>query len=164
MRSLALLILLAASVSAWAAAPTRIEAEYQLTNRGVNIGRMTETYVRTGDNYRIHSVSRSEGLLKVLFDEQITLQSTGRVGAQGLQPLRFEERRTREPKRNVEADFDWERGVMSSLFRGEVTRHTLPPATQDRISMMYQFMHVTGRSGNLTLSMSNGRKIELYTY
>jgi hypothetical protein len=164
MRSLASLILLAASVSAWAAAPTRIEAEYQLTNRGVSIGRMTETYVRTGDSYQIHSVSRSEGLLKVLFDEQITLQSTGRVSAEGLQPLRFEERRTREPKRDVGADFDWERGVMSSRFRGEVTRHTLPPGTQDRISMMYQFMHVKGRSGNLTLSMSNGRKIELYTY
>lgn len=164
MRSLACAILLAASVSAWAAAPTRIEAEYQLTNRGVNIGRMTETYVRTGDNYEIHSVSRSEGLLKVLFDEQITLKSTGRVNEEGLKPLRFEERRSREPKRNVEADFDWERGAMSSRFRGEVSRHALPPATQDRISMMYQFMFVKGRSGNLTLSMSNGRKIELYTY
>jgi hypothetical protein len=53
---------------------------------------------------------------------------------------------------------------MRSRFRGEVSQHTLPPATQDRISMMYQFMHVKGRSGNLTLSMSNGRKIELYTY
>ena len=71
MRSLASLILLAASVSAWAAAPARIEAEYQLTNRGLTIGRMTETYVRTGDNYQIHSVSRSEGLLSPL-DEQIT--------------------------------------------------------------------------------------------
>lgn len=165
MRSLASLILLAASVCAWGAAPSRIEAEYQLTNRGVAIGRMTETYVRTGDNYEIHSVSRSEGVLKLLFDERITLQSTGRVGAEGLQPLRFEERRKREPRRDVEASFDWERGVMSSRFRGEVSRHTLPPATQDRISMMYQFMHVKGgRGGNLTLSMSNGRKIELYTY
>jgi len=164
MRSLACAILLAASVSAWAAAPARIEAEYQLTNRGLAIGRMTETYVRTGDNYEIHSVSRSEGLLKVLFDESITLKSTGRVSEQGLKPLRFEERRTREPKRDVEADFDWERGVMSSRFRGEMSRHTLPPATQDRISMMYQFMHVKGGSGNLALSMSNGRKIELYTY
>jgi hypothetical protein len=164
MRSLATLLLLAASACAWAAAPTRIEAEYQLTNRGVNIGRMTETYVRTGDNYEIQSVSRSEGLLKVLFDEQITLQSAGRVSAEGLHPARFEERRTREPKRNVEADFDWERGVMHSRFRGETSRHTLPPATQDRISMMYQFMYVKGRGGNLTLSMSNGRKIELYTY
>ena len=167
MRSLASLILLAASVCAWAAAPSRIEAEYQLTSRGLPIGRMTETYVRTGDNYEIHSVSRSEGVLKLVFDERITLQSTGRVRAEGLQPLRFEERRTREPRRDVEASFDWERGVMSSRFRGEVSRHALPPATQDRISMMYQyqFMQVKGgRGGNLTLSMSNGRKIELYTY
>ena len=155
--------LLAASTTAWAM-PSRIHAEYQLTNSGLTIGRVKESYVRKGDTYEIQSVSRSEGVLKLLYDETITLQSSGRVVEDGLQPLQFEERRTREPKRDVSATFDWQRGLMHSRFRGEASQHPLPPATQDRISMMYQFMYVKARAGNLALSMSNGRKIERYAY
>ena len=162
-KMLAALFLLALSTAA-AALPSRIAAEYQLTNRGLTIGRVTESYVRKGDTYEIHSVSRSEGVLKIFYDEQITLQSSGRVDEEGLKPLRFDERRTREPKRDVNATFDWERGVMRSRFRGEVSEHPLPPATQDRISMMYQFMHAKARPGTVELAMSNGRKVERYMY
>ena len=162
MRILAVLLL--AFCGAAGAMPSRITAEYELTNSGLTIGRVHESFVRTADTYEIHSVSRAEGLLKLVYDEQITLQSSGKVDDKGLKPLQFEERRTREPRRDVNATFDWERGVMHSRFRGEVSQHALPPATQDRISMMYQFMHVKARTGDLTLSMSNGRKVERYTY
>jgi hypothetical protein len=158
------LALCVALPAAAAALPTRIAAEYQLTNRGLTIGRVTESFVRTGDTYEILSVSRADGVLKLLYDETITLQSTGKVDAQGLKPLQFEERRVREPRRDVNASFDWERGVMRSRYRGESSEHPLPTGTQDRISMMYQFMHVKRREGNLTLAMSNGRKVEQYTY
>jgi hypothetical protein len=162
--ALALALLLAPTVATAAALPSRITAEYQLVNRGLTIGRVQESFVRKGDTYEISSVSRSEGILKLIYDEQITLTSTGRIVEEGLRPLRFEERRTRDPKRNVDASFDWERGVMHSRYRGEVSQHPLLPATQDRISMMYQFMRLKPRTGNLTLAMSNGRKVELYTY
>ena len=157
-----LLLLLAAGSAV--GAPSRITAEYELLNRGLTIGRVHESYVRKGDSYEIQSVSRSEGMLKALYDEQITLVSTGRVVEEGLRPLQFDEKRTREPRRDVKATFDWERGIMHSRFRGESSQHALPPATQDRISMMYQFMHIKARAGNVVLSMSNGRKIERYTY
>src|SRR4249920_3565564 len=103
MKTLAALLFAASTTVA--AVPDRIAAEYRLTN-----GRVTESYVRKGDSYEILSVSRSEGILKVLYDEQITLQSSGRVGEAGLRPLQFEERRARDPKRDVSATFDWERG------------------------------------------------------
>jgi hypothetical protein len=164
MNRFALLLLACLSTLAGAAIPNRITAEYELVNNGLTIGRVQESFVREGDTYEIRSVSRSEGMLKVLYDEQITLQSSGRIGDEGLRPLRFDERRTKEPRRDVSATFDWDRGVLQSRYRGELTRHALPPATQDRISMMYQFMHVKPRQGNMTLTMSNGRKVERYTY
>lgn len=163
MKRLALLLATLLPVAA-AAIPARITAEYELVNNGLTIGRVQESFVRTGEDYEINSVSRSEGMLKLLYDETIALRSTGKVDANGLRPQRFEERRTKEPKRDVSATFDWERGIMESRYRGEVTRHALLPGTQDRISMMYQFMHVKPRKGNMTLAMSNGRKVERYTY
>ena len=146
------------------ATPTEITAEYQLANNGITIGRVSESFIRKGDTYSISSVSRSEGILKLLYDERITLQSTGNVNPRGLQPLQFDERRARDPRRDVNATFDWERGLMQSRFKGETSQVPLPRETQDRISMMYQFMHLAPRAGNLVLAMSNGRKVEHYTY
>lgn len=160
--SLALALALAA-FPVWAL-PAQVSAEYQLTSGGLPIGRVNESFVRSGDTYTIHSVSRSEGLLKAFYDEEITLRSNGRVGTEGLQPWGFEEKRARDPKRNVSATFDWDRGVMHSRFRGETSDHALPAGTQDRISMMYQFMYSAPRAGQLVLAMSNGRKVEHYIY
>ncbi|HET6265929.1 MAG TPA: DUF3108 domain-containing protein [Usitatibacter sp.] len=154
---------LAASAPALAM-PSEVTAEYQLTSAGLTIGRTSESFVRTDDTYAITSVTKAEGILKVLYDEQITLKSTGRVVGSTLQPLQFEERRTKEPRRDVSATFDWERGVLNSRFRGETSQVPLPRETQDRLSMMYQFMNTPPRAGRFVLAMSNGRKVEHYTY
>ena len=146
------------------AMPSEISAEYQLTNNGITIGRVQESFVRTADTYTISSVSRAEGILKVLYDEQITLSSAGRVVNGNLQPLKFAERRVRDPQRSVNAVFDWEQGVLQSQFKGETSQVPLPRDTQDRISMMYQFMNLPTRQGNFVILMSNGRKVEHYTY
>ena len=146
------------------AIPTEITAEYQVTNSGVKIGRVSETFTRKGDDYFIQSVTRSEGPLKLLYDEQVTLESSGKVVASGLKPLRFEQKRAKDSRRDVDATFDWERGVLRSTFRGESSEVPLPRDTQDRLSLMYQFMRARAVEGAMKVPMSNGRKVELYTY
>lgn len=156
-------VLLALACPAWPA-PALIGAEYELTNKGVAIGHVTESYRVTGRAYEIRSVSRSEGVLKALYDETITLVSAGRVEAEGLRPLQYEERRARDRKRDVTATFDWDKGIMHSRYRGEDSQLELPRGTQDRLSMMYQFMHLKPRMTQVTLPMTNGRKVERHTY
>jgi hypothetical protein len=146
------------------AMPSEIHAEYRLTNNGITIGHVEESFVRRGDTYRISSVSRAEGILKMLYDEQITLESAGRIVDGNLQPLRFDERRVKDPKRGVNAVFDWDQGVLRSEFRGETSLVPLPRETQDRISMMYQFMNMPTHEGTFVILMSNGRKVEHYSY
>lgn len=162
MRLLAAALLLACADAF--AIPEHIRAEYEITNLGITIGRVHETFDRKGEDYAIHSVTRAEGPLKLLLDEQVTLESTGKVVPSGLKPLRFEYRRAKKPKRDVDATFDWERGVIHSTFGGERSQIPLPRNTQDRISLMYQFMNVTARDGAMRVPMSNGRKVDLYTY
>jgi len=163
MKSAAVLLLCCSFAAS--AAPSEIKAEYQLTNNGIVIGRVQESFVRKEDDtYSISSVSRSEGILKLLYDETITLQSSGRVVAKGLQPLRFEERRMRDPRRDVEATFDWDSGQFESHFRGETSTLPLPRDTVDRLTMMYQFMYFKPRAGSFVFAMSNGRKVERYMY
>lgn len=166
MKALAAFALLAASTLAAATIPTEITAEYTLTNHGVEIGRVNESFRRSDDTYVIQSITRSEGLLKLVFDDQIVLESSGRVVAEGLKPLRFGQRRKKDSSRDIAATFDWDNGVMHSRFRGKDSDVPLPRETQDRISMLYQFMNFTApRVGHdVVLTMSNGRKVEHYTY
>jgi hypothetical protein len=157
-------LLLALASSAAVALPTEITAEYRLTNNGLTIGRVNETFVRKGDSYTIQSVTRSDGVLKMLYDDQITLESSGRVLASGLRPLEFGQRRVRDPSKDIKALFDWDKGLMHSIADGKVSDVLLPNDTQDRISVMYQFMNFTRRGDTVVMPMSNGRKIEHYTY
>ncbi len=147
-----------------ATSPGRIEAEYRISSSGLVVGRVKESYVREGDTYRIESVTRSEGPLKLFLDDTVTLQSEGRVGPAGLVPLRFEQRRARDASRDIQATFDWAGARLRSAYRGEEHFVPLPSGTQDRLSVMYQFMNLAERSNEVRIHMSNGRKVELYAY
>lgn len=161
--AIAFVIALAASGAALAN-PTDIAAEYQLVFTGFTIGHVSETYSRKGDTYAIRSVARAEGPLKLFLDDQLTLQSSGRVVASGLQPLEFAQHRANSSKGAVEATFDWDRGIMHSQSGDSTSEVPLPTETQDRISLMYQFMNLKPGRERVEMHMSNGRKVELYTY
>ena len=62
------------------------------------------------------------------------------------------------------SSFDWTRNVLVSTFGGEVREVPLPADTQDRLSLMYQFMNLSPGAAPLTIAMSNGRKVEHYNY
>ena len=59
---------------------------------------MSESFVRKGDTYSIQSVTRSEGLLKIFLDDELTSQSSGKVTARGLQPPRRWTSRVSSPR------------------------------------------------------------------
>ena len=162
MKLLATLVLLAST--AVHAAPTEINAAYRLSANGIPIGKVSESYVRKGDTYAIQSVTRSDGVLKALYDEQITVESSGRIVPAGLQPLEYIFKRAREPGKNIKALFDWDKGVMRSFSDGKQTDVPLPRDTQDRISVMYQFMNLDKRGDTVMMPMADGRRVEYYTY
>jgi hypothetical protein len=147
-----------------AAQPTEVTAEYRVTNSGMTIGSVSETFVRKGDSYTIRSVTSSDGVLKPFLDDQITVESSGRVGESGLQPLEYGERRLKDSKRDLKMTFDWSKGVMKTLFRGESSEVALPAATQDRISVMYQFMNMRELGDTLSIPMAERQKVELFNY
>jgi len=156
--------LLLASTLAAAAPPQEIGAEYSVVSSGVVIGHVSESFVRKGDRYTIQSVTRSEGLLKMFVDDEFTAESTGRVGARGLQPLTYTEHRAKDSRRDLRSDFDWDKGVMRTVLHGEDSEAPLPRDTQDRVSMMYQFTLMKGFGDTLVVPMADRRRIETFTY
>lgn len=164
MRRLALSIAFISSLAA-AAPPQQVDAQYIVTtNGGITIGRANESFMRKGDAYTIRSETRSEGVLKTFVDDLFTVESSGRVGKEGLKPLEYNERRAKDNKRDLKSTFNYKIDVMHTEMRGEPSDAWVPPGTQDRISIMYQFAHLTELGDTLVIPMADRRRIKTYTY
>ena len=164
MRRMASFLALLAASTAALATPTEVTAEYRLSSAGLTIAHVNESFQRKGDYYTIQSVTRSEGVLKIFLDDELTMESSGRFGAGGLQPLTFDGHRAKDSKGDVHASFDWDKGVIRSVSEGTTSEMALPRETQDRISVMYQFMNLTQHGDVVVMPMSDGRRVEYYTY
>jgi hypothetical protein len=166
MKRFATVAALFACVAASAASqPTQIQAQYVVTtNGGITIGRATEVFSRKGDTYSIRSETRSDGPLKMFLDDQITVESTGRVDKEGLKPLEYTERRAKDNKRDLRNTFDWKISVMHTELRNDPSDAWIPPGTQDRISVMYQFGYLKELPAVLEIPMADRRRIHMYTY
>lgn len=148
-----------------AAPPASVKASYDVYRNGLPIIVVQETFEKNGARYRIAHESTPAGLLALFVRTHIKGQSTGSVTSAGLQPEQFEYGRLDDASKNVSAEFDWRAAQLRMTFDGRHETVALPKDTQDRVSLMYQFMFLTrGQLGNLAFHMTNGRKIEPYHY
>jgi hypothetical protein len=126
---------------------------------------MNETFEVRDGAYRIVSESKAVGLLALFAREPLRLESSGRVTASGLQPQHFEGKRGDGDPRRASADFDWPAGELKLTRDGMTDRLRLPPATQDLVSVMYQFMFLElANRERFELAMTNGRKLNQHWY
>jgi len=148
-----------------AAAPAAVTASYNLFKDGLHIATVDETFEKNGSKYQIVSASNPAGALKRLFRTQIRVLSSGTVTPSGLRPESSEYGRLDDASKNVNAEFDWSAEQLRMAYEGRKETAQLPPGTQDRLSIMYQFMFMPlAKLKLVTLPMTNGKKIETYRY
>ena len=168
LRSLALLGLFAwlatASCPAFAA-PKSVRVTYAGYMNGMAIGVIAEHFEMEGTAYRISSDTRPMGLAAFLQRQPLRLVSRGLVTREGLRPDHFEARRSLNDAPQVTADFDWSQPLVTLKHGGKLESFPLQPGTQDRLSIMYQFMFMRlDRTRTLEFPMTNGRKLDRYRY
>ncbi len=145
--------------------PSRIEANYDVLSKGVKMAEVKELFVRTNEHYRIQSITKPVGLLALFQPETIVVTSEGDITEEGLHPLRFTHQRLRDASRNTSAEFDWAAAMLTLNDQAGIRQVALPPGTQDRLSVMYQFVAVAPMNRlELKFNMTNGSKLENYRY
>lgn len=164
MKRYALALFLCLCATAVGAAPQRIHATYDMKKGGQQFAVVTETYTQTGKTYRIESDTKGVGIFALFDKGGIKLISTGEVTKDGLRPLHFEHHRGSDPAKLVVADFDWDNNVLTLKYDGRTETAKLEPGTQDRLSLMYQFMFMPHKAKELVFHMTNGRSLEHYQY
>ncbi len=147
-----------------AATPSMVKASYRIYKAGLFIGTVEEQFTRDGDNYRIVSQTETAGPLRIFLRDQLTITSEGMVGSTGLKPARYQFVRRDDQKKNIFAEFDWNKQQIFSHHAAESESFDLPADTQDRISAMYQFMFSKPTSSEVSVWMSQGKKAEFYRY
>ncbi len=164
-RLLAFLAGAAISVAS-AAPPGSVKADYNLYRDGLHIATVQETYVQNGGKYQIVSNTDAVGLAQLLFKRaKIKVQSEGSVTSGGLQPDKFEYGLINDPANNVSATFDWRAHELHMTYDGSDKILPLAAGTQDRISVMYQFLFLPrAKMKRLEFEFTNGKKIEPYLY
>lgn len=165
MRRLLALLLFCLSPALYAEIPGRIEASYDVLSKGIKFAEVRETFVYSDYRYRIESVTKPVGLLALFQPETIVVTSEGEVDAAGLHPSRFSHLRTRDASKNNSAEFDWVNSELTLRDQAGIRQLALPPGTQDRLSMMYQFVVAPPLSRlEVKFNMTNGSKLETYRY
>jgi len=161
----ALLAIAIPCAAATPAAPHTVAAGYNVLWNGMQVAVMNETFEARDSGYRIVSESHAVGLAAQFVRQSLRLESNGRLTASGLQPLHFEGKRSDTDPRRARADFDWQAGQLTITRDGRTDVLKLPPATQDLISSMYQFMFLEmEKLQHFELSMTNGRKLDHFLY
>jgi hypothetical protein len=157
--------ILAAGFAYAGTTPKLVKATYNGFMNGMSIGTITEQFESDGAGYRITSDTRPMGLAALVHRQPLRVSSAGQVARDGLRPTQFEARRTANDPPQVSAEFDWSQGQLLLKHDGKTESFTLPPGTQDRLSVMYQFMYLSPeRLRQLDFPMTNGRKLDRYRY
>ena len=161
----ALLALAIPCAAAVPVAPQGVSASYDMYRNGLHIAVINETFEAKGGGYQLASVTRTIGLFALVERQSLLFTSTGRLADAGLQPLHFEGKRGDADPRQVRADFDWQAGQLTIVHDGKTDTFPLAPATQDRVSLMYQFMFMEAdKLPRIEFAMTNGRKLDRYRY
>lgn len=166
MTNVKLLFTLAALISAMSAhaAPGDMNLTYELSYKGFSVGETKESFKRTGDNYKLESVSKARGVWSAFFKEQISFFSSGKVAEDGLRPARYEQRRSKSPQKTRVALFDWGANSIEMQFDGKNEKTELKPGSQDALSIIYQFMFAPLKDGTSKVFMTNGKQLEAYEF
>jgi hypothetical protein len=168
MRLLYFFILIPITAATSAATPTSASITYNLFRNGTHIAVINENFEIRNGSYSATSEATAIGLFALAQRRPITYASTGESTKDGLRPARFEGRRNNAV---AIADFDWKTDKLTLTHDGLNQTVALPPATQDRLSAMYQFTHLVQAGKNpargantVEMPMTTGRKLDVYRY
>lgn len=145
--------------------PQTVHAQYNLSLNGTVIAVMQETFGVRDGAYEAVSETRAIGLFALVQRRPGRVTSVGETDSSGLRPKTFDGTRGATDTRRVHADFDWAARTLTLLHDDRTDTVALPPGTQDRLSVMYQFLFLTPEKlRDLEFPITNGRRLDHYRY
>jgi hypothetical protein len=130
------------------------------------LGKVEETFTVASGRYRIESVTLTDGVASLLSKDRITRLSVGQVTKEGLKPQLYEEKRMSDKKIKsaAAARFDWAQKVLTLEHDDKSEQVPLPAGTLDWSALFYQFLFRAPRNDVVSVTLTDGKRIETYDY
>ena len=120
------------------ALPAPVEQRFQVfygdMSRDLVVAEIFYRLQHEADRYEISTRGQAVGMVALFYAGNLVQNSVGRIGADGLLPERYSERRGKRAERIVRFDY----GRQKMIGTGEPAEVALLPGTQDRLSIFYQ--------------------------
>ena len=148
----------------FAALPLQGEIDYQVSlgSLDVSVARGTLRWKITGQRYHLDLEARTVGIARLLKSNPVTQISEGRIGPQGLIPDQYRVLGRISETDEAIAQFDWTAQTLT--LQPSNTVFPMPEGTQDLLSFFFQFSIVPPETESATRSITNGRKLDRYSY
>ena len=130
----------------------------------MKVGRVVHTWQISDGHYIITNAMEATGVFALIRPGILAQNSQGRITVNGLEPESFWDQRGQEADMTFNAQFDYQKKIVIYGRGQEITTSPLPPGTQDLLSFVYQFALRAPFTGTMQFSMTNGRKLDSYTY
>lgn len=135
-----------ASALAAAAPPQKVEIVYEMARNDLVLADITQRLEHDAQSYRLTETTKGRGLLALR--GEANRSSQGAIAADGLRPVKFEDKRSGRDTLHV--DFD-PASKTPTLLR------------QDQLSFMWTFAFAPPRDA-ATVSVADGKRVTSYTY
>lgn len=148
------------------AMPQRVTARFTLFKgqNGMKVGRAEQVWELDGERYTISSVAEATGLFSLFASGKHIQESRGEITPAGLKPSNYRVERGQKADRTDAAEFDWNAMTLTLASGGDKQTLKLPEGTQDMLSFMYQLAFAPPQGSVVKLPITNGRKLDSYTY
>ena len=127
---------------------------------GLHLGEVQHNLDIIDRRYTVQASTQTTGLARWFKSYNLNQNSHGTVTDKGLRPDIFSEEKTDSGNaETLSATFVWDRNLLYFSQGGEAP---LVEGAQDTLSILYQLGLLDLSSGDLTVTISNGKKLEIY--
>ena len=142
--------------------PKNFHSEYQLLQKGNNLGRVIVDFNQKNNQYEIKAITKAEGILKLLGDREVV--SNGELSIDGFSPKKFELKNKKKPKKNILAIFDAKNKQVKLTYKQETKNILLKEKHFDVLTYLYQFNFESLSKRNYIFEVVDGKKSRTYLY
>ena len=142
--------------------PKNFHSEYQLLQKGNNLGRVIVDFNQKNNQYEIKAITKAEGILKLLGDREVV--SNGELSIDGFSPKKFELKNKKKPKKNILAIFDAKNKQVKLTYKQETKNILLKEKHFDVLTYLYQFNFESLSKKNYIFEVVDGKKSRTYLY
>jgi hypothetical protein len=148
------------------AMPQRVTTRFTLFKglNGLRVGRAEQVWKLDGERYTISSVAEASGLFSLFASGKFVQESRGEITPTGLKPSNYQVERGQKADKTDTAEFDWNAMTLTLASGGGKQTLKLPEGTQDMLSFMYQLAFAPPQGSVVKLPVTNGRKLDSYSY